>query len=142
LKIHGAGNDFIILDNMDLKLDKAQLSKMAKKLCAQRTSIGADGLMAVVPAAHGGSFGMWFFNSDGSEGEMCGNGARCIARYGYEKGLAGESMVIETISGDVTAERVSKRQYKILLSDPTVTKLDHNITLEGVTYECSYIEAG
>jgi diaminopimelate epimerase len=142
VKIHGAGNDFIILDNMDLKLDKAQLSKITKKLCTQRTSIGADGLMAVVPANHGGSFGMWFFNSDGGEGEMCGNGARCLARYGYEKGLAGETMLIETISGDVTAERISKRQFKIRLSDPSVTKLDHNITLDGVTYECSYIELG
>jgi diaminopimelate epimerase len=108
-KLHGAGNDFIILDNRELNLDRERLSHMALKLCARRTSIGADGLIAVVPPARGGDFAMWFYNSDGSEGEMCGNGARCLGRYGYEKGLGGEKMVIETMSGDVTAESAFTR---------------------------------
>jgi diaminopimelate epimerase len=141
-KLHGAGNDFIILDNRELNLDRERLSHMALKLCARRTSIGADGLIAVVPPARGGDFAMWFYNSDGSEGEMCGNGARCLGRYGYEKGLGGEKMVIETMSGDVTAERITKRLYKIRLNDPTTVKLDMDIEAGGERFDCTYIELG
>jgi diaminopimelate epimerase len=143
-KIHGAGNDFIILNNMDLSLDKEQLKVIASKLCTLRTSIGADGLIAVVPATHGGDFGMWFFNNDGSEGEMCGNGARCLGRYGYENNLCGgkEKMVIETISGDVTAERISKRLYKIRLNDPSLITSDIDVTVDGIKYDCTYVELG
>jgi diaminopimelate epimerase len=123
-------------------MDKDELSRISFKLCARRTSIGADGLIAVVPATHGGDFGMWFFNSDGSEGEMCGNGARCLGRYGYENRLGGEKMTIETLSGDVTAERISKRLFKIRLNDPTLINADIDVTVDGVKYDCTYVELG
>jgi diaminopimelate epimerase len=73
---------------------------------------------------------------------MCGNGARCIARYGFEKGFSGTIQKIETTAGMVTGWRVDERQYKVKLNDPTYIHLDHDIEIGGSTYECSYIELG
>ena len=101
-KMNGAGNDFIIVENLRGELDEQKLSKLARTLCDRRMSIGADGLMAVVPAKGTADYGMLFFNCDGSLGEMCGNGARCICRYGYENGLAGDVQRVETTAGLVT----------------------------------------
>ena len=95
-KMHGAGNDFVIINLIEEKLDPACAPELAQKLCARRTGIGADGLMLTARAENGGDFKLLFYNSDGSLGEMCGNGARCIARYGFEHGLAGKTQRIET----------------------------------------------
>ncbi len=85
---------------------------------------------------------MLFFNSDGSVGEMCGNGARCICRYGYENGLAGETQTVETTAGIVTGQRIDQRLYRIRLNDPTTVKLDSPVEIDGVRYPCSYVELG
>lgn len=74
-KMHGAGNDFIIIDIMRENIPPASLPALARKLCAAHTSLGADGLMAVTAAKNGGDYAMLFYNADGSLGEMCGNGA-------------------------------------------------------------------
>ena len=83
-KMNGAGNDFLILNDLDGSVPESAFPALARTLCERHLSIGADGLMVVVPAQHGGDYRMLFFNSDGSLGEMCGNGARCICRYGFE----------------------------------------------------------
>ena len=88
-KMNGAGNDFLLINNMEERLDPSLFPQIARTLCHRRLSIGADGLMVVDHPEQGGDYKMLFFNADGSAGEMCGNGARCICRYGYEKGLAG-----------------------------------------------------
>lgn len=141
-KMHGAGNDFIIIDAAAEGIAAAELPRIAQKLCARRTSIGADGLMAIVPAEKGGDFGMLFYNSDGSLGEMCGNGARCICRYGYEHGLAGERQRVETTAGLVTGERVSRRRYRVRLNDPSVAELCRTAEAQGREYDCAYFELG
>ena len=141
-KMHGAGNDFVILNNMDGALDGADFSVIAKKLCTRRTSIGADGMMVVVPATEGADFRMLFYNADGSLGEMCGNGARCIARYGYEMGLSGEVQKIETTAGLVTGWRINERLYRIRLNDPSIIDLDREAEVDGKTYLCGYMELG
>ena len=104
--MNGAGNDFIVVDNRTLCASPERLGRIAAVLCRRRFSVGADGLMAVEPAEQGGDFKMRFFNADGSVGEMCGNGARCICRYGYELGLAGETQRVETTAGLVTGLRL------------------------------------
>ena len=88
-KMNGAGNDFIILNNLEEGLPPEAFPRIAKTLCTPHRSLGADGFMVVDQAQGEGDFRMLFFNSDGSVGEMCGNGARCICRYGYETGLSG-----------------------------------------------------
>lgn len=141
-KMQGAGNDFIVINNFIEKIPVEKLSALAKRLCTRRLSIGADGLMAVAPAKSGGDFSMLFYNADGSLGEMCGNGARCVCRYGYEHGLAGEIQRVETTAGLVTGRRVSGRMYEVRLNDPSVIKLDHPVSYGNRAFKASYIELG
>ena len=141
-KMHGAGNDFIVINNIEEKLPLHDLPALAQKLCTQRMSIGADGMMVVIPAQSGGDYGMLFYNSDGSLGEMCGNGARCICRYGYEKGLAGDTIRVETTAGLVIGERIDRINYRIRLNDPTCIDLHHSVSVGGQIYDCAYVELG
>ena len=85
-KMNGAGNDFILLDAIREPFKTDNAPAIARALCDRRRSIGADGLMIVDRAEADADHRMRFYNSDGSVGEMCGNGARCICRYGYEHG--------------------------------------------------------
>ncbi|MDT2744539.1 diaminopimelate epimerase [Enterococcus asini] len=118
-KMQGCGNDFIIFDNRRYSFTMAQLSTLAKQICQQRVSLGGDALMVVDNPRATGDFRMIFFNADGSEAEMCGNGARCLARYAYEEGIAGPVMTIETLAGLVPAWREDQRTYRVRLNEPT-----------------------
>ena len=142
VKMNGAGNDFLIVDNREGRYCTEQLSELARVACHRHLSVGADGLMAVENPEGDADFRMRFFNSDGSVGEMCGNGARCICRYGYEFGLAGERQRVETTAGLVTGERIDKRNYRIRLNDPTVLMTDYPVELEGKRWNCAYVELG
>lgn len=137
VKMQGAGNDFIVLNNIDLKLETDELSALAKGACRRRFSVGADAVMAVDVPQEGGDFRMRFYNADGTEAEMCGNGARCLARYAYEKKLASEKMVIETIAGLVPAWKLSQNIYKVQLND--VTKFEVKEFEKNTVY---YVELG
>ena len=141
-KMNGAGNDFIILNNLEEHIPWDRFPHMARILCHRHLSIGADGFMVVEKATGDCDFKMLFYNSDGSEGEMCGNGARCICRYGYEAGLSGETQRVESPSGTVTGQRIDRRNYRIRLTDPTVIRPDCPLEVDGVTYPCSYVELG
>ena len=85
---------------------------------------------------------MLFLNSDGSIGEMCGNGARCICRYGYENGLAGDVQRVETTAGLVTGWRVDERMYRIRLNDPCNLRLDGKALIDGTAWDYAYVELG
>ena len=141
-KMNGAGNDFVVLNNLEEHLPAECLPQAARTLCQRHLSIGADGLMVVDAPTQGGDYKMLFFNSDGSVGEMCGNGARCICRYGYELGLAGETQTVETTAGIVTGRRITKRLYRVRLNDPTTVKLDAPVEVDGIRHPCSYVELG
>ena len=141
-KMNGAGNDFLVLNNLIEHLPHESLPEIARTLCERHLSIGADGMMVVEAPTQGGDYKMLFFNSDGSVGEMCGNGARCICRYGYENGLAGETQTVETTAGIVTGRRIDRRLYRIRLNDPTTMDLSRPVEVDGVTYECAYVELG
>ena len=124
----GAGNDFMVMDARGLTLDFSQL---AKKLCAMT---GADGFMAV-DYADDADFLLHFYNADGSRGEMCGNGSRCISLFAYENGIAGEEMTIHTDAGLVYARRLSENQYRVKLNDPGVLDLNRR-------KDAAYVELG
>lgn len=142
-KMNGAGNDFIIVNNMNGEIAFEKWPEIVKLLCERHMSIGADGFMVVEKAdSEDADYKMLFFNSDGSMGEMCGNGARCICRYGYEFGLAGEVQKVETTAGLVIGERIDQRRYRIRLNDPSIIKLDYPIEVDGKEYACSYVELG
>ena len=114
--MNGAGNDFMVMDGRGLSPDYEAL---AKKLCAMTR---ADGFMAV---DHSGiaDFKLHFYNSDGSRGEMCGNGARCICRFAYDLGIAGEAMTVETDAGLVPGWRLDENNYRVKLNNPGVLDL-------------------
>lgn len=139
-KMNGAGNDFIVINNMEEKIPAEKMPGVVKTLCERHLSIGADGFM-VVEASDKADYKMLFYNSDGSMGEMCGNGARCICRYGYENGLAGETQTVETTAGIVTGHRIDKRLYQVRLNDPSIVER-RDIEVDGKTYECFYVELG
>ena len=141
-KMNGAGNDFIIINNMDRSIAEDRWSYIARTLCQRHMSIGADGMMVVTESTGDADYRMTFFNSDGSMGEMCGNGARCIARYGYENGLAGEVQKIETTAGIIYGQRIDKRMYRVRLNDPSVIIPHMKIDVDGREYECAYVELG
>ena len=141
-KMNGAGNDFIIINNMDRSISEDRWPYIARTLCQRHMSIGADGMMVVTESTGDADYRMMFFNSDGSMGEMCGNGARCIARYGYENGLAGEVQKIETTAGIIYGQRIDKRMYRVRLNDPSVIIPHMKIDVDGREYECAYVELG
>ena len=142
-KMTGAGNDFVMVDNRDLSLSSVLDRETIEALCDRRFGIGADGLIAVEPSqGKGGIVRMRYYNADGGEAEMCGNGARCIARYGYEKGLAGETQRVETTAGLVVGQRRDKRMYTVRLNDITKFAQDITAKIDGKTVQCDYLELG
>lgn len=141
-KMQGAGNDFIIIDDRDGSIPRDALPGLAKRLCERRVSVGADAMIAVLPPEKGGDYGMLFYNTDGTLGEMCGNGARCIARYGHDRGLAGDIQHIETTAGPVIGQRITEDRYRVRLNDPSVLCPRMSVTVDGENYDCGYAELG
>lgn len=141
-KMHGAGNDFIIIDNRELCLPAITLPVMARQVCSRRVSMGADGMMVVDWPDRDGDIKLTYYNADGSLGEMCGNGARCVGRFGYERFTAKNPIVIEATSGNVLAWRLSEREYKICLNEPTRLETDFPLMLDGAILNCAYVELG
>lgn len=140
--MQGAGNDFIVINNMEEKIPQERFPEIAARLCSRRLSIGADGFMVVESPLKDGDYRMLFYNSDGSVGEMCGNGARCIARYGYENNLAEDTQTIETTAGTVVGKRVNEREYRVRMQNPEDIHTDYPIEVDGRTYDCSYMILG
>jgi diaminopimelate epimerase len=141
-KMQGLGNDFIIMDNREYGFSIEKLQKMAKRLCTRQLSIGADGLMAVNKADGDADFRMVFINADGSIGEMCGNGARCMTRFAYINKIAGEKMVFETTAGNVEGEIKDGRLIAVVLNNPEIIEFDKIATIDEVDYTISYVELG
>ena len=126
--MNGAGNDFMVLDARGQNLDFKQLAIDYCRIT------GADGFMAV-DSSEKADFKLHFYNSDGTRGEMCGNGARCICRFAYDTGIAGENMVVETDAGLVPGKRLSETQYRVRLNNPSVLDLSRKDRI-------AYVELG
>ena len=139
-KMSGSGNDFIIIDNRKRIVDEASLINFVASVCRRKMSVGADGLI-LIESADAVDFKWRFFNSDGSVAEMCGNGARCAARFAYIKGIAGTEMSFETEAGIIHA-KVAKDQVKIKMPDPTDLKTDYALELENSTLSVSSVNTG
>ena len=141
IKMHGAGNSFVLTEDLHGELQGEDLSDLALRLCRLAD---ADGLIVIVPAGDAADFGMLFYNSDGSLGEMCGNGARCIARYGVEHGLAPDPAHVRILAtaGLVTARRIDAERYEVRLNDPSVVDLHRPAEAFGTLWDCAYVELG
>ena len=138
-KMHGAGNSFVLIEDPRGEHRGEDLSVLALRLCDEKNGPGADGLI-VVTRAEGADMGMLFYNSDGSAGEMCGNGARCLARWGLEHGRVRDADDIRILApaGEVRARRITEELYEVRLNDPSVIELER----EAEGERCSYVELG
>jgi diaminopimelate epimerase len=120
-KMHGAGNDFIVVDDRELTFPLNETAFIAS-IAARRTGIGCDGILLIQPSETA-DFRMRFINPDGGEVDMCGNGARCIAKKAFELGIAPEQMSIQTEAGLVRAT-ILNDQVQLELTEPVGLQLD------------------
>lgn len=98
-KMHGLGNDYIVMDNQDQKIRDEEISALAKRLSERRVGVGADGLLLACKSTVA-DVKMRIFNSDGTEAEMCGNGIRCLVKFCFENEIAkGNLIKVETLAG-------------------------------------------
>ena len=135
----GHGNDFIIIDNHSGDIT-ANWRERASVWCKRRTSIGADGLLIIEPSTVG-DFRLRIFQADGSEAEMCGNGARCAAGFAVKKGFAKSRVVMETEAGMVGAF-VEDEMVAIQLTDPSSPENEKFLDIDGVRIPFYSINSG
>ncbi|MBA4416858.1 MAG: diaminopimelate epimerase [Syntrophus sp. (in: bacteria)] len=137
-----SGNDFIVVDNRDGKVDAMfpDIKGFIQKVCRLHHSVGADG-MILIENSKEHDFRWRFFNADGSEAEMCGNGGRCAARFACITGIAKEKMAFETIAGIIKAE-VTGTRVKLQLTTPSQLKLDYPVGLEDKEIFLSSVNTG
>ncbi len=141
-KMSASGNDFVMIDNRNGKVyDRfPDLLDFVSKICRFHHSVGADGVILIENSPQH-DFRWRFFNADGSEAEMCGNGGRCAARFAYMNGIAGDKMSFETIAGVIKAE-VYGQKVKLQLTKPADLKLDYPLNLDDKQFFASSVTTG
>ena len=139
-KMHGSGNDFILIDNRGGKIRDSHGPDLAALLCRRKFGVGADGLI-LIENSHRADFKWRFFNADGSQAEMCGNGGRCAARFAYMAGIAPRKLSFETEAGIIHAD-VMGSTVKLQLPQPKDLKLDVPIEIHGETFSLHCLNTG
>jgi diaminopimelate epimerase len=140
-KMTGSGNDFIIIDNRSLGISKAQGRELARLACRRKVSVGADGLILIEDDPEV-DFKWLFFNADGSEAEMCGNGSRCVARFAYLNGIVNkEKLSFRTLAGVIAAE-IKGEQVKVRMTEPHSLEMDICLPLDEGSVCLHYINTG
>ncbi len=139
-KMSGSGNDFILIDNREGVTPETQIRQFVVGSCRRRLSVGADG-MILIESSEAVDFKWRFFNADGSLPEMCGNGARCAARYAFINGIAGRQMAFETLAGIIEAN-VREGNVRIRMTNPQELKSKISINVAGETIDAGSIHTG
>ena len=156
MKLSGAGNDFVIVNNMRQIVDSTDTDfvNFVTKVCQRRMSVGADGVLLVEKAEGVGmegfllpeeaedvDFRMRYFNADGGEVETCGNGARCISKFAYLNGIASEQMRFLTNAGIYESEVIGAN-VKVRMSDPTDIRLNVPLRLDDGVHTVGFANSG
>jgi diaminopimelate epimerase len=139
-KMNGAGNDFVLLDNRagDLSLTSAQIAQ----LCDRHRGVGADGVLVLERPANGADFRMRYYNADGGEAEMCGNGARCFARFADRTAGPRAKLTFETPAG-VIAAQLEGELVRLTMSEPRDLELDFDLELPNdKQVRASFVDSG
>ena len=139
MKMNGAGNDFVMLDNRAGELRLA--APTIARLCDRHRGIGADGVLVLESAANGADFRMRYYNADGGEAEMCGNGARCFARFADRVAGAREKVTFETPAG-VIAATLQGETVTLRMSEPKDLRLNLTISALEEKVACHYVDSG
>ncbi|QQY07543.1 MAG: diaminopimelate epimerase [Candidatus Xiphinematobacter sp.] len=139
-KMHGSGNDFVLIDNRIHRLSLA--SPQITKICDRHYGVGADGLLLVEPPQNGGDFRMRYYNSDGQEAAMCGNGARCFARYVQRISKSKQrTFVFETPAGLIRSVLLGQN-IEIQMSEPSNCRPPAFLQVSGVIEEIHFLSIG
>jgi len=138
-KMNGAGNDFVIIDNRagDVRLQPEQIVR----ICDRHRGVGADGILLLEKGSNGADFRMRYYNRDGGEAEMCGNGARCFARFAKKVAGAPERISFQTPAGLIGA-RLHGDLVTLNMSDPTDLRLNLRLQIDGEDAVVHYINSG
>ncbi len=142
MKLSGAGNDFVIINNLNNIVDSAdtQFKNFVSKVCQRRMSVGADGVL-LVEDSDDVDFRMRYFNADGGEVETCGNGARCISKFAFLHGIVSEKMRFLTNAGIYEAEVVGDN-VKVGMSDPTDIRINVPLKLDDGKHTVGFANTG
>jgi diaminopimelate epimerase len=156
-KMHGLGNDFIVVGNREGKINDAEAPELARRLCERRLSVGADGLLLLSNSTLA-DVKMRIFNADGSEAEMCGNGIRCVAKYCYENNIVRKSAIaVETFAGIkqawLTTENHDVKSVKVDMGTAIFersaipmhgegTFIDQELQVDGERYKVTCLSVG
>jgi diaminopimelate epimerase len=143
VKMSGTGNDFVIIDHRDPFIPEADQSEFARIVCRRKFSVGGDGLI-LIENSETADFRWQFYNGDGSRAEMCGNGARCAARFAFEKKIAPPSMRFETTAGEIEAFIMDgpDESVKIRLTAPEDLRLNIPSAVGSVEQTLHFINTG
>ncbi|ABB38595.1 diaminopimelate epimerase [Oleidesulfovibrio alaskensis G20] len=144
-KMQGCGNDFVFIDNRELKLPVALMEDWARKICRRSFSVGADGLVFLeeAPDIPGVDYRWHFYNADGSRAEMCGNASRCAALLAFRTGFAGAEHVLGTDAGPVRARvDVAAGMVKVELTPPKELSLNNVLRFGDETHEIHFVNTG
>ena len=139
-KMNGAGNDFVVIDNRDHRYALTQ--EQIARLCDRHRGVGADGLLAVEPAEQGADYRMRYYNADGGEAEMCGNGARCFGRFAnFLNGFALDQVSFETPAGIIGAT-FHGDNVQIKMSEPFGLQQDLPLDVAGTELAVHFLNTG
>jgi diaminopimelate epimerase len=138
-KMNGAGNDFLLIDNRigNIRLDRSQIVQ----LCDRHRGVGADGVLLLERPDNRADFRMRYFNADGGEAEMCGNGARCFARFANKVAAAKEKISFETQAGVITAE-LKDDLVTLAMTEPTDLRLDLELGIADASKAVHFMNSG
>lgn len=148
-KMQGCGNDFVVLDYCEYEKSGLSMSDLAKKLCDRHFGVGADGMIIPDITTKETDIGWYFYNSDGSTAQMCGNGMRCFAKYVWDKGLVNsKKFSVKTLAGVISPEILDDGCVKVdmgipILEDKKIPfKGEHQITVKDRTFEITPVSMG
>lgn len=151
-KMQGLGNDFVILDYSEYEKTSLPMAELAKKICDRNFGVGADGMIIPMLDSKIADLGWYFYNSDGTTAQMCGNGIRCFAKYAKDNNLVAlNKFSIETLAGIITPEILSDGTVKVNMSKPILEpekvpfkgkSSKETLTVNGRNFEINVISMG
>ena len=140
-KMTGSGNDFIVIDNRKRLIDADNCQEFVRQACRHKLSVGADGVILIENDSEV-DFRWRFFNADGSEAEMCGNGSRCAARFAFLTGIVDKPrMAFRTLAGIIKAELLDIK-VKVQMTTPHGLSMDLKVEADGRTFNLDFVNTG
>lgn len=139
-KLSGSGNDFVLIDNRRDVVPRRKMPAFVKAVCRRGLSVGADGVIFIQKSKRA-NFRWHYFNADGGEAEMCGNGSRCAARFALMHRIAPKRMAFETLAGVIHAD-VGPKAVTVELPLPTDLRLNISVDLGVKAYEAHFLNTG